>query len=266
MQVFLKAKGIGLDLPIYTQDQRSARAGLGVLLRAAFQPPQRKLRTTLDDISFDFFAGDRVALIGRNGAGKSTLLKVLVGAYPPSRGVLEVSGSRQALLNLTLGFNNEATIVENIILRGIAMGLRPRQASATIDEVLDFSGLEEKAGHRLKTLSSGQRMRLGFALATAMQHEILIMDEWISAGDAGFIEKARQRINSRVDSAELLVLASHSTSLIKRVCNKALLIEDGRILSAGNVQTVLEEYQALLRDDRERQVKSESDRAQQVEH
>lgn len=260
MQVYLKARGIGLDLPIYTQDQRSARAGLGVLLRAAFQPPQRQLRTTLDDISFDFTAGDRVALIGRNGAGKSTLLKVLVGAYPPSRGVLEVGGSRQALLNLTLGFNSEATLVENIILRGIAMGLKPREASATIDEVLEFSELEEKAGHRLKTLSAGQRMRLGFALATAVQHEILIMDEWISAGDAGFVEKARERINSRVDSAQLLVLASHSTSLVKRVCNKALLIEEGRILSTGSVDSILDEYKALLRKDVER-AKPESDGA-----
>ena len=241
-----------MDLPLYTQDQRSARAGLGVLMRAAFQPPRRKLRTTLDDISFDFGAGDRVALIGRNGAGKSTLLKILVGAYPPSRGMLEVSGSRQALLNLSLGFNSEATLIENIILRGIAMGLRPREASAIIDEVLDFSDLEEKAGHRLKTLSSGQRMRLGFALATAVQHEILLMDEWISAGDAGFVEKARQRINSRVDSAQLLVLASHSKSLVKRVCNKALLIEGGRILSTGSVESILDEYQALLSKDVEK--------------
>lgn len=249
MQVYLKARGVGLDLPIYTQDQRRARAGLGVLLRAAFQPPQRQLRTTLDDINFEFVAGDRVALVGRNGAGKSTLLKVLVGAYPPSRGVLEVGGSRQALLNLTLGFNNEATLVENIILRGIAMGLKPHQASAAIDEVLDFSELEKKAGHRLKTLSSGQRMRLGFALATAVQHEILIMDEWISAGDAGFVEKAKERINSRVDGAQLLVLASHSTTLLKRVCNKALLIEEGRILSAGSVESILDEYKALLSKD-----------------
>lgn len=260
MQVYLKARGIGLDLPIYTQDQRSARAGLGVLLRAAFQPPQRQLRTTLDDINFEFAAGDRVALIGRNGAGKSTLLKVLVGAYPPSRGVLEVGGSRQALLNLALGFNNEATLVENIILRGIAMGLKPREASATIDEVLEFSELEEKAGHRLKTLSAGQRMRLGFALATAVQHEILIMDEWISAGDAGFVEKAKERINSRVDRAQILVLASHSSSLVKRVCNKALLIEGGRILSTGSVESILDEYNALLRNDVEK-TKPDSDGA-----
>lgn len=246
MSIFLNARGIGLDLPIYTQDQRSIRASAGVLLRAAFTPPRRELRTTLDDINFEIAAGERMAIVGRNGAGKSTLLKVLIGAYPPSRGFLEVSGSRQALLNISLGFNHEATLVENILLRGIAMGLRPGQATAIIDEVLDFSDLQEKAGHRLRTLSSGQKMRLGFALATAVQHEILIMDEWIGTGDTAFIEKATERLKSRVENAKIVVLASHSAHLLRSVCNRAMLIEAGRLVTVGGVDDVLQEYSALL--------------------
>lgn len=246
MEALLKAHGIGLDLPIYTQDQRSIRATMGVLLRAAFSPPRRELRMTLEDINLEIAAGDRVAIVGRNGAGKSTLLKVLIGAYPPSRGFLEVKGSRQALLNISLGFNQEATLVENILLRGIAMGLRTSQASAVTDEVLDFAELHEKAGHRLRTLSSGQRMRLGFALATSVQHEILIMDEWIGTGDAAFVEKATERLKSRVDNAKIVVLASHSPHLLRSVCNRAILIESGRLVADSDVEEVLRQYNALL--------------------
>lgn len=246
MDAFLEARGLGLDLPIFTQEQRSAKATMGLFLRAAFQPPKREMRTTLDDVSFRLQSGDRVGVVGRNGAGKSTLLKVLVGAYPPSRGSLHVQGSRQALLNLALGFNQEATVVENILLRGIAMGLRPNQATAIIDEVLDFAELDEKAGHRLRTLSSGQRMRLGFALATAVQHEILIMDEWIGTGDASFVEKAKARIGSRVDNAQIVVLASHNFSMLRSVCNKAMLLEGGRLLALGEVDDVLRRYDELL--------------------
>lgn len=248
MKACIRARDIGLDLPIYTQEQRSVRATSSLFLRAAFQPPRRILRTTLDGISFDIEEGDRVALVGRNGAGKSTLLKILVGAYPPSRGSLEVTGARQALLNLSLGFNSEATLVENIILRGIAMGLKPAQAAAITGGVLEFSELEEKAGHRLRTLSSGQRIRLGFALATAMQNEILIMDEWLGAGDASFIKKAKERIRARVDNAKIIVLASHNASLLRNVCNKAMLLEGGRLLAFGGVEDILTTYQKSLRD------------------
>lgn len=253
---YLRAKGICLDLPLFTQEQRSVRAGVGVLLRAAFQPPRRRVRTTLDDVTFSLGPGDRLGLVGRNGAGKSTLLKVLVGAYPPSRGVLEVRGARQALLNLSLGFNSEATLVENILLRGIAMGLKPRQAGQIIEEVLDFAELEDKAGDRLRTLSSGQRMRLGFALATSVQHEILIMDEWIGTGDAGFVEKAQERLKSRVDRAEIVVLASHSFKLMQNVCTQGLLLEGGRVYAAGPMKEVLLSFQDILRAEREKPAES----------
>ncbi len=245
--IHLRAQGLGLDLPLYAQEQRSIRASLGVLLQAAFRPPKRQVRTTLEDISFELGPGDRLAVIGRNGAGKSTLLKVLVGAYMPTRGTLSVHGTRQALLNLSLGFNGEATVVENILLRGIAMGLRARQAHAIVDEVLAFAELTEKAGDRLRTLSSGQRMRLGFSLATTIENEILIMDEWIGTGDAGFVEKAQERIHSRVNDAQIVVLASHNFGLMQKVCNKAILLEEGRIHMAGDVEPVLGEFRALLR-------------------
>lgn len=246
MDAQLKVSGVGLDLPIYTQDQNGGRAGLDVLFRAAFQPPRREMRRILSDISFELRSGDRLAIIGRNGAGKSTLLKVLVGAYPPSSGTIDIRGSCQALLNLSLGFNSEATLVENILLRGIAMGLKPRDASSIIGEVLEFSELTGKAGHRLRTLSSGQRMRLGFALATSLQNDILIMDEWISAGDAAFVAKAKERIHSRVNGAQIVVLASHNAKLMRSVCNKGIVMDEGRVVAIGSVKKMLERYDALV--------------------
>jgi ABC-type polysaccharide/polyol phosphate transport system ATPase subunit len=247
MDAHLTAHSIGLDIPVYTQEQRSLRTSLSLFMRAAFQPPKRVTRTILDGIDFDLRPGDRLGVVGKNGSGKSTLLKLLVGAYQPSRGYLEIRGSRQGLLNLSLGFNQEATIVENIMLRGIAMGMKPSEVAAIADDVLQFSGLEEKAGHPLRTLSSGQRMRLGFAIATAVPHEILVMDEWLGTGDAGFIEKAKGRIKSHVDRAQIVVLASHNISMIQSVCNKALLLDQGKEVGYGEVKPVLEQYSALLR-------------------
>lgn len=246
MSAHIRAENIGLDLPLYTQNQRGLKVGASILMRAAFSPPKRKFRTTLDGMSFHVNEGDRVALVGRNGAGKSTLMKVLVGAYPLTRGHLEVNGSRQALLNISLGLNNEATLIENIILRGVAMGLKPTQAAKIIDEVLSFAELEEKQGDRLRTLSTGQRMRLGFAIATSVQKEILIMDEWIGTGDTAFVKKAADRLNSRLDDAKIVVLASHNANLLKKVCDRAFFIEAGRLVATGGVEEILEQYAEFL--------------------
>lgn len=244
----IAVEALGLDLPVYSQEHRSVRTSAKILLSAAFSPPKRKLRTTLDAISFTVNEGERLAIVGRNGAGKSTLLRVLVGAYPPSRGAVLVRGKVQALLNLSLGFNPEATLVENVMLRGVAMGMKPVQVAEMMDDVFDFSELGHKAGDRLKTLSSGQRMRLGFSLATARHNEILVMDEWIGTGDAQFVAKAKHRIRARVNSAQIVVLASHNLKLMREVCTKGLLLEEGKAVAYGDVPHVLDQYQKLIRN------------------
>lgn len=211
-------------------------------MRSMFDPPKRSLRKVLHRFTFRLVPGDRLAVVGRNGSGKSTLLRVLVGAYPVSRGHLEVVGDTQALLNLNLGFNPDATVVENIMLRGVAMGMRPAVISGVVEDVLDFAGLQRKSGDRLRTLSSGQRMRLGFSLATAVQHQVLVMDEWIGTGDAVFVAKARRRLQSRVDSAEIVVLASHNMKLLRNVCNKGLHIDSGRQVAFGKAKDIIDSY------------------------
>lgn len=251
--VSLVAHHITLELPVYLQEERSAKSWFSTLLGAAFDPPRREFRKILDDISFEAHEGDRIGIVGRNGAGKSTLLRVLTGAYQPTSGWIEEVGSKQALLNISLGFNGEATVRENVFLRGTAMGLRTAQLRDLVEPVLDFAELGEKANHRLRTLSSGQRMRLGFAIATALQSDIMVMDEWIGTGDAGFIQKARDRMRSRVSGAKIVILASHNASLMRDVCNKGLLIEAGRVEFAGPIKDTLAAYDRLLKAHRARQ-------------
>ena len=242
----VRVEHLTLDVPAYLQRERVATGWAGLFLGAAFDPPKREFRTILDDISFSAVEGDRIGIVGRNGAGKSTLLRVLTGAYQPTRGWLDIVGSRQALLNISLGFNGEATVRENVILRGTAMGLRTKQLRGLMEPVLDFAELGEKANHRLKTLSSGQRLRLGFSIATAVQQDIMIMDEWIGAGDASFIKKARDRMRGRVDGAKIVILASHNFSLLKEVCNKGLVMEAGKLEFFGGIDDSLKEYERVL--------------------
>ena len=246
MSAHISVRNLRLELPLFLQNQRSAGSMFAAMLGAAFDPPHREFRTILDDISFEAQAGDRIGLLGRNGAGKSSLLRVLTGAYMPTRGTVTMSGTRQALLNISLGFNNEATVEENIYLRGTAMGLRLAELRGLVGPVLEFAELEEKSHHRLKTLSSGQRLRLGFSVATAVQQDIMIMDEWIGAGDAAFIHKARDRMRDRMDGAKIVVLASHNTALLRDVCNKGMIIEGGKLKQVGDIDTVIQAYDATM--------------------
>jgi len=246
MSAVISADKVCLDVPIYLQRENNASGWSGLLLGAAFQVPQRRLVRLLDEVCFDATDGDRVAVLGRNGAGKSTLLRMLNRVYQPTSGNLRVEGSCQALLNMSLGFNGEATVRENIFLRGVAMGLSASFLRDHVKPILDFSDLHEKVHHRLRTLSSGQRMRLGFAISTSVQHDIMLMDEWVGAGDADFMRKAKERMRSRVGGSKIVVLASHSVGLLRDICNKAIVLERGRVVYAGDITSGLKFYHELL--------------------
>jgi ABC-type polysaccharide/polyol phosphate transport system ATPase subunit len=217
-----------------------------MLFGAAFDPPRRLHADLLTDISFEAKDGDRVAILGRNGAGKSTLLRVLNGVYPPSSGQMEIRGSCQALLNMSLGFNGEATVRENIFLRGTAMRLKAADMRNKIESILEFAGLQEKSSHRLRTLSTGQKMRLGFAISTSVQHDIILMDEWIGAGDSDFLAKAKTRMQHRMGGSKIVMLASHSVGLLRDICNKGLVLEQGRLVYSGDIMPALKHYHDLM--------------------
>lgn len=243
MTVFIQAEKVCLDIPYDTQ---GGECGGVVSLLNSLALAHTNYATVLSGVTFTAKEGDRIGIMGLNGAGKTTLLKVLNGAYAPTTGSLRREGSLQSLLTTTLGFNEYATLAENIILRGTAMGLRYRQVHAVMNDILDFSGLSDKVNRQLHTLSSGQRMRLGFAISTVIQPDILLMDEWIGAGDAAFVEKARQRMVSRLNGSKLSVIASHSVGLLRSFCNKALVLDKGRMVYFGDMDRGVSVYQAIV--------------------
>lgn len=246
MGASIRVDHLCLDVPAFLQRDRESSGWSGLFFGAAFDPPKRQLLRLLDNITFEVGEGDRLAILGRNGAGKSTLLRMLNRVYQPSEGSVSVNGSCQALLNMSLGFNGEATVRENIYLRGIAMGLKAVFLREQVGPILEFSGLQEKVNHRLRTLSSGQKMRLGFAISTSVQHDIMLMDEWVGAGDADFMRKAKERMQSRVGGSKIVVLASHSTGLLRDICNRGIVLERGRLVHAGDITSSLKYYHKLL--------------------
>lgn len=239
----LRAYNVSLELP--TEVHRTGRKGYSDLL-ATVSGSVRYQSSILSGINFDAVDGDRIGVMGLNGAGKTTLLRVLNGAYAPTSGVVRAEGNRQSLLNPLLGFSEYASVAENIFLRGTAMGLRYKQLKAVAGEILEFAGLKERAEYPLYALSSGQRMRLGFSITTAVQPDILLMDEWLSTGDAAFVERARERMKSRFEGSRIVVLASHSTSLLRNTCNKALVLEKGRMAFFGSTVDGIEYYRDVI--------------------
>lgn len=246
MSVFIKLDKVSLSIPLFLQQERAASSWASVFLGAIFDPPRRRLAHVLNDISFEAHDGDRIALLGQNGAGKSTLLKVLNGIYAPTSGVLTTNGRRQGLLNMSLGFNAEATVRENIFLRGTAMGLDTGFLRQRIDSILDFAGLRNKDSHRLRTLSSGQRMRLGFSISTSVRQDILLMDEWVGASDANFMAQAKERLIDHAQGSSIVVLATHTVGLLRDICNKGMVLNDGRIEFFGDIDPALKTYQRVL--------------------
>jgi ABC-type polysaccharide/polyol phosphate transport system ATPase subunit len=240
--VSIELENVSLSLPVYQQRDRSARSVYANFVASAFDRAQRSTQTLLHDISFAATSGDRVAIFGPNGAGKSTLLRVLAGAYHPTIGRIRTQGNLQALLNIALGFNIDATVKENIYLRGAAMGLTIAQCHDIVGPVLAFSGLEGRSGDRLRVLSAGQKMRLGFSITTELQNDILLMDEWIGAGDAEFFNKAQSRLRGRVDGAKIVIVASHNVALLRQVCERAIYLEGGRLLADGPFEDIVRDY------------------------
>lgn len=190
----------------------------------------------LDRVSFELKAGDRLGLVGSNGAGKTTLLKVLYGIYEPSGGQLELTGKVDALFNVSLGFRAEATGRRNIELRGLINGWSPDEIARRMEEIIEFSELGDFIDMPFKSYSQGMSARLAFSTATSFEPEILLMDEWIGAGDKDFQAKARKRMSELAERAGIIVLASHNDDLIKRTCNLLLTLDKGRVKSLVRVE------------------------------
>lgn len=240
----LTASDISIDFPLYHSDSRSLKKTILGQASARFgrDTNNRPVVQALQNISFSLNSGDRLGLIGSNGSGKTTLLRVLSGIYQPTGGVLSADGRLTALLDPGQGMNHQLTGRENIRLRGLYLGLSVSQTMELVKDVEDFSELGHFLDLPVRNYSSGMTIRLAFAMATAFPPEILLMDEWILAGDAVFMEKAKKRVEGMVRHADILVLASHSPSILIEWCNRLLWIENGQIRGDGDPMSILEQY------------------------
>lgn len=230
---------VSIDFPIYRGGGRSLKKALinitagGELFR---DEHDRVTVAALHDLSLKINHGDRIGILGHNGAGKSTLLRVLAGAYEPSSGRVTVRGRVSSFLDLQLGFDNEATGYENIYLRALFMGLERKQIEAKIEDIVAFTELGDYLHMPVRTYSSGMRMRLVFSVATSVEPDILLMDEWFAAGDQEFREKASARLKEFVVRSGIFLIATHSRPLVKQLCDKVILLERGRLQFFGDAE------------------------------
>jgi teichoic acid transport system ATP-binding protein len=196
----------------------------------------------LEDISFRVNAGEIVGLIGANGAGKTTLCRVVAGLLSPDKGKARVKGQVSALLSLGTGFDLQLTGRENIYLNAMMLGCPKKTVDEIIDEIIDFSGLDWFIDQPIKTYSAGMRGRLGFSIAAMIRPEILILDEALSAGDIEFAEKAGQKLRQIISEARLVLVVSHNLDFIKRFCNRAVWLDQGRVAKDGSPKDVAGAY------------------------
>jgi ABC-type polysaccharide/polyol phosphate transport system ATPase subunit len=197
----------------------------------------------LDGVDLELNDGDRIGIVGHNGSGKTTLLRVLAGVYPPDPGFVEVEGSISSFTDITLGMDPESTGLENIVFRCAFMGLSFEQAKELTPAIAEFSELGSYLDLPTRTYSTGMFMRLAFAISTAIEPDILIMDEMISAGDARFIDKAKRRLQQLITKANILALASHDMDLIRNICNKVIWMEHGVMKDCGSPSTITAAYE-----------------------
>lgn len=196
----------------------------------------------LHDVSFDLEKGDIFGIVGLNGAGKSTLLKILAGVLQPSSGSVKIGGTIAPLIEVGAGFDPELTAKENIFLNGAILGYSREFLQEHFQEIIEFAELEQFVNVPVKNFSSGMYARLGFAIATVVQPDILIVDEVLSVGDFHFQEKCEKRINSMIDKGTTIILVSHDIAMIERLCNKVIWLEHGFIKNFGKTSDVCNLY------------------------
>lgn len=238
-------QSVSVEYPIYNVSARSFKkkflrlATGGTVMRDV---NQHIVVRALNSLSLTLEHGDHIGLIGHNGSGKSTLLRLLAGIYEPSSGSIEVNGKVSTLLDLALGTEGELTGYENIVYRATVMGLTKEEIAQQTDDIAKLTGLGDYLFMPVRTYSAGMVMRLAFAISTAIQPDILLIDEVFNAGDADFVQKAQQKMVSLLKQSSIVVMASHLDDLIKEFCNKALLLENGQIQYFGDVEEALKLY------------------------
>jgi ABC-type polysaccharide/polyol phosphate transport system ATPase subunit len=247
---YIRLKDISISYPIFNAHSRSLRTTLFSRLGGQIvSHNQTVVIEAIKNLTLNLEKGERMALLGHNGAGKTTLLRALAGVYPPQYGEIESQGRITSFTDITLGMDTEATGWDNIIFRCAFMGLNYAEARELSPSIAEFSELGEFLDMPVRTYSAGMFVRLAFAISTSIKPDIVIMDEMISAGDAQFIGKARQRIESLLGDASIFVIASHDLQIITQFCKTAVWLEKGVAKAIGPIADVIELYLASTRSN-----------------
>jgi ABC-2 type transport system ATP-binding protein/lipopolysaccharide transport system ATP-binding protein len=240
---------VTVDIPILNSGNRSLKNNI-LSLATGGQIQVRggaKLSVrAVDSLSLDLREGDRLGLIGHNGAGKTTLLRVMAGIFEPTGGRVCVEGKIAPVFDIGFGMDPDSTGWENIVLRGIVLGLSLKEIRARQQEIADVSELGEFLDMPIRTYSQGMVTRLAFAVSTSVRADILLIDEGIGAGDAAFVKKAKVRLRDFIAHAGILVFASHATDLLREWCDTGLWMEHGKVRAHGPLEDVLAAYYASL--------------------
>ncbi len=244
-ETIVRCDRVSVSFPVYQGGSRSLKKRVlfhGSAGRIGRDANQQIVIEALSDVSFSLPAGERVALIGANGAGKTTLLRAIAGIYEPVAGSVVTRGRISPMFDISFGIDPDLSGYENIRLRALLLGFSPGEIEPHLPDIVEFTELGDYLDMPVRTYSTGMILRLSFAVATCFRPEILLMDEWILAGDAHFMGKAEARVRSFIERASVMVLASHDLNLCSRWCTMAVWLEQGRVKEVGPVDRVIQQY------------------------
>jgi len=220
--------------------------GIKNILKSFFDKNEKKSLIALDDISFEINKGEMIGIIGLNGSGKTTLLRIIAGIYQADHGKIVTKGIIAPLLQIGTGFNTEMVAHENIMVYGMLLGMTKNEMKKKINGIIEFAELEEFTKMKLKHYSQGMRARLGFSTALQIDPDILLVDEVLAVGDARFKKKSFEAFKEFKNKGKTIVYTSHNTGIMKELCDRVILLHQGKILQIGNPTTVLEKYAELI--------------------
>ena len=241
--VLVDASNLTLSIPTLTTPNKTLIGNPWQIIKNLYQAKSKRISNTIiNDATFSLHQGQSLGLIGKNGVGKSTLLRVIAGIYEPSKGTLSVHGKAQGLFDMTLGMMPLATGIENIYLRSLQMGLGIAEIKNNIPTIIEFSELGDAINKPLQVYSAGMKLRLAVAISTMIEPDILLLDEWIGAGDKQFSQKVKNRMTRLVDNSKGLIIATHNKGLMKMLCTHGIVLENGSIQYYGAIQEALEFY------------------------
>ena len=242
-ETVLKVENVSMKFNLSKEKHDSLKEYFIAMLRRELQYNEF---WALSDVSFELERGDRLGILGFNGAGKSTLLKVIAGVFKPTIGTVEREGVLAPLIELGAGFDPQYTGMENIYLYGACLGYSHKFIDEKLDQIIEFSELKDFIDVPLKNYSSGMKARLGFAIATIVEPDMLILDEVLSVGDAKFKKKSENKLMSLLDKNVTVLFVSHNTEQVRKLCNKAIILEKGKMIASGDVEEVASKYDALV--------------------